>query len=515
MFTKRLALLLMCFVLVLSLCSCASNGLPITDSAPSVTLPPAEVDFVAPIGDASLEYTEAATLYLPSYDGISLTTVETQVSYSPVRPKAESLVRSLLAHAGTKEATAIGGSVRLSLYGISPVEVSRNVVTINLGASALQLDREALYAACQAIGNTLTQLDGIEYVNVLVMDKPVGLDIGNTLPMGAYRHSSVQDLGAAYEQLLSRRVSASSDASNAPFSAMVTLYFPLSAGDGMVSEVRSMSFENQLLPDLVTAILRELGSGPVSSQINSPDLPLLADLLTSKPVIKTYEETGGNILTLDFAHNLYDMLEAYGISPKQCLSSLCYTFSTFLPNVCGVVVTVNGEPVDAMLQGDDETEEKEPVPVLRSACADMLYDYCTLFFADEEGKTLCETQRPVPYYQATNPRYLLRELSYGPQNSDSVEGLQPVMDGHLITDTMLLGFALSDETLLVNFAPTFSIVAEKLAPEDERLMAYALVNTLCMEERVRNVCFFLSGSQFEGFSGDIYWAGLFYPLPLD
>lgn len=514
MSTKRLALLLVCMVTGFALCGCASTGLPITDSQPTVTLPPAVVDYVAPIGDASLEYTEAATLFLPSYDGITLSAVSAQVSYSPVRPKAESLVRALLAHAGTKTASSVGGSVRLSLYGVSPVEVSRDVVTVNLSASALQLDREALFVACQSITNTLTQMDGVEYVNVLVMDKPVGLDIGNTLPMGALRKNTSQDLGAVYEQLLSRRISASSDAKSAPFSANVSLYFPLGGTDGMVSEARTMSFENQLLGDMVTAILRELASGPASEQINSPDLPLLADLLTEEPVLTASEEAGGDILVLDFAHNLYDMLEAYGISHKQCLSSLCYTFSTFLPNVCGVIATINGEPMEPLLQAEESAEGQTTIPVLRPAFADMLYDYCTLFFADAEGKALCETRRPVPYYQATNPRHLLRELSYGPQACDSVQNLQPVLGGHLITDTMLLGFALSDSTLLVNFAPTFSMVADEIEADAERLMAYAIVNTLCMEERIKNVCFFLSGSQFEGFSGSIYWAGLFHPLPL-
>lgn len=511
MVTKCLALLLICAVLVFSLSSCATTGLPITDGTPDVTLPPAEVDFVAPIGDASLEYTENATLYLPSYDGITLSTVDAQVSYSPTRPKAESLVRALLAHAGTREASSIGGSVRLSLYGVSPVEVSCNVATVNLSASALQLDRAALFVACQAIANTLTQLPGISYVNVLVMDKPVGLDIGNTLPLGALLRNLSQDLGALYDQLLSRRVTAASDAASAPFSANVTLYFPLSGTEGMVSEARSMSFENQVLEDMVVAILRELGSGPVSERIQSPSLPLLADLLASAPVLQASEEAGGNILSLDFAHNLYDMLEAYGISRTQCLSSLCYTFSTFLPNVCGVAITVNGEPVDSTLS----VKEDGAAYVLRSDSAEMLYDYCTLFFADAERKTLCETQRPIPYYQATNPRYLLRELSRGPQSCDSIHGLEPVMqEGQVLTDTMLLGFALSDSTLLVNFAPSFSKMAEGIEPSEERLMAYAIVNTLCTEPNVRSVCFFQSGSQFDGFSGSIYWAGLFYPLPL-
>lgn len=510
---KRFLCWLMMLALLFTLTGCVtSNGLPITDSAPSVTLPPAEISFVAPIGDAALEYAADASLFLPSHDGISLQAVETQVSYSPVRPKAENLVRALLSHPSSKQAASLGGDVKLSLYGISPVEVSRDVVTVNLSASALQLDRYALYLACQAIANTITRLPGISCVNFLMVDKPFGLDIANTLPMGALKYNGAQDLGAVYEQLMSRRVTADESVENKPFSANVVLYFPLNETDGMVSEMRTMSFENQVFSDMVTAILRELGAGPADNAIQSPSLPLLADLLTAPPVLAASEETGGSIIKLDFAHNLEDMLEAYGISRRQSVASLCYTLSSFFPNVTGVEISISGTPVVLDEEPAEEGEAAESI-YLRSDFASALLDYATLYFADADTNVLRASQRPLPYYNATNPRFLLSELSAGPKPCDSLPDLRPVLEGVSITDTTLLGFALSDSTLLVNFAPSFAEEGAPLSPDSERLFAYALVNTLCMDERIKSVCFFQSGSQFDGFTGEIYWAGLFYPLP--
>ena len=510
---RRLLCSLMCLCLCLSLTGCVTtNGLPISDEAPLATLPPAEVSYVAPIGDASLEYSESATLYLPSHDGISLTPVETQVSYSLVRPRAESLVRALLAHAGNKAASSLGGDVHLSLYGTSPVEVSRNVATVNLSASALQLDRETLYLACQALTNTLTTLPEIEYVNVLVVDKPVGVDVANTLPMGAYKFSDAADLGAVYEQALSRRVGTGESPLDKPFSANITLYFPLTQSQGIVSEVQAMSFENQLLSEMVISILRKLGDGPKTASIHSPSLPLLADLLTAKPALKPTEETGGSILTLDFAHNLDDMLDAYGITREQCMASLCYTFSTFLPNVSGISLSINGTPVDQLLMTEDDGVAAPDGVVVRSAFSDRLYDFCKLYYPDEEG-ALHASSRPVPYYQASNPRFLLTELAKGPQAADSLPRLCPIMPEGALNDTAMLGFALSDDhTLLVNFSPAFAQAGAELDRNSERAFAYALVNTLCVSPRIRSVCFFQAGSQFDGFTGEIYWRGLFYPL---
>lgn len=490
------------------------SSLPVTDSTPSVTLPPAEVTFAAPIGDASLEYSEEAVLYMPSIDSIGLTTVPVQLSYSPVRPDAETLVRSLLAQPSSKNASSLGGNTRLSLYGTSPVEVSRNTVTVNLSASALQLDRKSLYLTCQAITNTLTQLNEIQYVNILVMNKPVGLDIGNALPMGALKYNSSQDLDAVYQQLLSRRATNPTAETIEPLSVNLTLYFPLLNTDGIVSETRSITFENQHFPDMVTTILRELASGPAYNEIHSPSLPLLADLLTTTPSLSISEEAGGNVISLDFAHNLEEMLDAYGISRKQSMASLCYTLTTFFPNVNGIRVSVNGAPIDSLLLTETVADEDQ-IPILtRSDFSETLFDYATLFFANAEKTTLTSSSRPMPYRYCRNPRMLLMELAKGPQVADSVADLQAVMQQDVLTDTDMLGFSLSEQTLLVNFAPSFSEIGVELSAEEERLMAYALVNTLCLNEHIKNVCFFLSGSQFDGFTGEIYWAGLFHPLPL-
>ncbi len=509
--SRRLTPLLFCLVFLLTGCS-VNSGLPITDSAPTVTLPPAEVSYVAPIGDAALEYTDEAALFLPSHDGISLIETKTSISFSLVRPEAETIIRNLIAHTGNKEVSSLGGDVKLSLYGANPVEISRNVATVNLSASALQLDRMKLFIVCQAIANTLTELETIKYVNVLVVDKPVGLDIANTLPMGALTRNESRDLSVVYDQLLSRRAAEST--ALAPLAANVAVYYPLQNSEGLICEARTLTFENQHLPQMVTAILREVASGPSDPAIGSTKLPLLADLLTEPPLLLENASTGGQIIALDFAHNLDDMLEAYGITRKQCAASLCYTFTSFFPNVKGITLSINGIPVDSALLTLDENATAASHIFQRSDFSDLIYDYCTLFFVDEDANKLLPSQRAIAYHQCTNPRTLLCELSKGPLQGDSQTGLAPVMKKGAITDTTLLGFALSDGVLLTNFAPQFSSFSKQVTAESERFFAYALVNTLCMSERVKSVCFFLSGEQFDTLAGEIYWAGSFLPLPV-
>ena len=66
-----------------------------------------------------------------------------------------------------------------------------------------------------------------------------------------------------------------------------------------------------------------------------------------------------------------------------------------------------------------------------------------------------------------------------------------------IQDTDILGLALSEGAMLVNFAPSFETVGSGMDDTQERLLAYDMVNTLCAGTGANSVCFFRRGAQFE------------------
>lgn len=506
---KHAALIACLCALTTLLSSCAGSGVPLKEET-QITLPPADSgDAVAPIGDAALEYEAPATLYLPRHDGARLIAVPQQVTFSAARLHAESLVRALLASEGSGVASAVGGSVRLSLYGANPVEVSGDVATVNLSASALQLDRKSFYLACQAIANTLTELDGLTYVNVQVMDKQIGLDLASTLPTGAFTRSVGADVSAAYEQTLAQRVSAGEDASQKRLTSVVTLYFPLSALDGVEPEARSISFTSQALPDMIVRILQELSEGP-DRVTGSPALPLLSELLAQAPTVTELPD-GGKQAELAFTYSFDDMLQTCGVSRASCLAALCNTLCTFLPNLTSLTVTIGDEKVDHLRLAANQPEQAllfEGGVQRRANYASFLLAPCTLYFTD--GTQLVACERPVAFYQRQNPRFLLLELARGPQPQDSVQGLSPVMPVGALRDADVLGVSLHDGTLLVNFAQTFAGIGGELTESGDRLLAYALVNTLFCGPGVRRVRFFVAGGMPKGFTGEIYWGGDFY-----
>lgn len=505
-FTILTAWLLVC---CLALSSC-SGGIPLHPEPEAITLPPPQARYVAPIGDAALEYAGEATLYLPRADHARLSAIIQTIPFRAGKPQAESLARALLAYEGNDVLASAGGDVKLALYGANPVELSGDVATVNLAASALQLDRKAFYIACQAIANTLTSLPGIHYVNVLVMDRAVGLDIAGALPMGSLSRSVVEDAGALYEQLLSQRVKTAEDPASKGLTSPVTLYFPLAHLDGILTEVRSCSFESQALPDMAKRLLEELASGP--QQISgSPPLPALGNL-ASPPEVTDAPAGGGKLITLRYGQELDAALGEAALTRAAVMAAICHTLATFLPGVAGVRFYIGQDQIQNVLLRDRAGQVailfNEAVQY-RADYAAFLMDMGTLYLATQDGQRLLEVQRPMPYHLTHSPRALVLELAKGPQPFDSRPS-SPLMSPGALKDSDLVGFSLNDTTLLVNFAPTFSLVGQGFSPQQDRLLAYGLVNTLASLSRVGRICFFVAGEWPKDFSGEIQWSGDFY-----
>ena len=494
---NSLLILFLAFLMLLS--GCTPAGLEFEEN--TAELPQTETTLVAPVGDAGLSFTENVEIYVPSSNGIGLSVVEITLTRTFTRPRAEAIVRGMLSYGGSGSGEALGGITRLSLYGTNPVEVSGNTVTVNLGASALSLDRFRLYLCGQAIANTLFLQEGIQYVNLLVVGKPVGLDVGNTLPMGAFTYTDAADVNAVYQQLLTRKVGSEETAAEKALAVNLTCYYPVPGENGVKSHTLNTVFSGQFSGTLAMDLLDLLSQ--------QGGMPNLREWLTAVPSIVNSDTQGGDLVLLDFASETEKVIASSGLNRRAVMASLCMTFATFLPNVVGISVTVGGERVDPMFLMEDNSQEAHGEIILRKETGCSLYDDCILYLAS--GEELISVTRPVPFEKKGNPRELLLLLSQGPQANDEPAG-ESVFPGETLTDSMIIGMSLQGDTMLVNFAPGFVNVGADLDAQQEKRLVYALVNTLCATGLCKNVCFFRSGKQFDGFSGEISWLGLFYPI---
>ena len=493
-------------ILCLALASALLTGCAAKETAPGarMTLPPAEARYLAPENDMDQGYEQSVLLYLPSLEGTQLLAVPAQAQLSASRHSAQTLCEMLFAQPGGAATRPVGGETVLALAGTDAVEVSGQVATVSLAASALRLSHEQLYTLGQAIANTLCQFGDLQYVNVLIAGVQPGLNVAGTLPAGAFQPNTREDLSTLWA-----RAGAPVTTGRRAFTA--ALYFPAPSGKGILCEARSLSFPSQDIPGMAVTLLEALSAG--AEQL--PAAPVCTQLRALLQGMPTLQETGGGRrLQLQFSEEMNAALINAGVTRSVMMAALTYTMTTFLPGLDGVEIAIGNERITAVTPSGTYNGAGEQISfadglMRRRDFSGFLLSECTLYFENGEGK-LTAVQRPVPFYEAHSARALVQQLLLGPQPFDSAAGLGPVMpQGMRIAD--LLGVSYAEQTLILNFSAQWPALCADMSAAEEKRMIYALVNTLCELQGVRKAAFFVQGAQPDTLAGGIYLPGDFLP----
>ena len=491
---------ILCLVLMLTGCTAPRETLP----QESATLPPMQVSFQAPIGQMENARTATVQLYLPSIDGTRLVAVNRRAALSPFRWHADTLLEMLFAYEGD-EAQPLPRAEALKLQ--SPVEISCGAATVNLSATALTLSHEQLYTVFQAIANTLCRCDGIDSVNLLIAGVQPGLDVASETPTGALHLNSTDDLSTLWDRALSQRSAADG---TRRLVQDVTLYFPAAGGRGVLCENRTLAFSNATLPHMARTLLDALSEGP-KVLTDLPAFPPLHAYLATEPAVN--ETSGEKVLTLRFSQDLNAALLDAGVTRSCMAASLVYTMTTYLPNIAGVEMFIGDEKLTSLTpegtyQSAGETMLFTNGVMRRSQFGIFLLSRAKLYFASDDN-TLAPVYRAVPWYEAPNAHYLITQLIKGPDYYDAGnDHLSPVMPAGAGAGD-ILGTACSGGTALVNLTQRFRDIAAHMSVQEERLMVYAMVNTLTELENISEVCFFIDSSQPDTFVSAISLPGVF------
>ena len=360
---------------------------------------------------------------------------------------------------------------------------------------------------CQAIANTLTQWGDIRYVNVLVSSIQPGLDVGASVPAGCFAANAADTIDA----MLTASQTQSAAPADRRISLNATLYYPTYSGKGILAETRTLSFAGRDKGEMIKTLLSALSQG-AQTLGNTPAMPDLSVYLTEAPAVQEIAVSGGQCAVLRFTQSFNDVLIAAGIPRSVMMAALTYTLTTFVPGLSGVTAYIGDELVSVVVPGGVYEGADEPVNfqngvMRRSDFSHFLLSNCTLYFSDGAGH-LTAVQRPIPYYETRSARYLINCLMQGPQPCDNAPGIQTVLPDTL-GDADVLGLGLNGTTLLLNLSQHAAADMAQVEPTSERLMVYALVNTLTELRGVSGVCFFFAGAQRDSLAGVIYWPGVF------
>lgn len=482
-----LVCLLLCAALM-SACTAAPSTLP------ALTLPPVSTGPEAPIGDAGLQHEALVALYLPSLDGQSLLTFYETLLLSHDQHPAEVILRALLSHEGNSRVRPLGGGVPLTLAGANPIEISGGVCTVNLTASALQLSSQELHGAALAIAATLCELDDVDYVNLLIAGSPVAMDVSGNLPLGTVTAQPGQELPVLWEQFSSRRTPVGELPSGTPMTATATLYFPLADGSGIAAEPRRIASPGQHPQQQVIALLEALSSGADLLE-GAADLPDIASMQLFFPEV-TALSSGGKRVTLHLTSDVQSRLAASGCDPACFFAAVTTTLTTFVPSVQQVCI-LTGDGALTSLYNPQLGSMLFPGGLMtRQDFAHALVEPTAVYIP--AGGNLSARMLSLPYRAASNPRTLLLTMA-DPSVAALAEGL---------TDADILGMAVQDGTLLLNFSERYADVI-RASQQDQRLMAYSIVNTLCQRLNVRRVRFYFGGKAVDSLGSDLVWSGEF------
>ena len=502
---KRILCLLLALACLVSLSGCQR----VESNAPAAaTLPPAESKFAAPMGDASLYHTATVPLYLPSRDGQRLLTEYVALPLNHGQHSAEAILLALLSQPATAQTQSLGNGISLSLYGTQPVEVSCGVCTVNLATTALQLEQPDLYRVCAAITATLCELDDVQYVNFLVADRALSMDITGSLPLGSQTARPGEELTVLWEQMEARRAPLGENPANTPVSAVATLYFPLADGSGVAAETRTLTFSGQSASQLAEGLTAALSAGAQYLSGVSP-MPDLASLMTAPPQAVDLDD-GGRMLNLYFHTGLENSLRQAQVDMPCFVSSLIHTMTGFIPSLSHVRIHIGETPLTSLYSAAHGNLIFQNGLLYRQQFASYLQEQVTLCFSS--GDRLREVRRALPYRQARDPRALLGALMKGPTQQELDAGYEPVLPEGL-TESDILGLSLAGDTLLVNLSARCAELIRTQAAAWEQIVCYSMVNTLGRAMGATRVRFFFDSQMLEELGGTLYWGGEFLVNP--
>ena len=506
---KKWTRALACLCCLAALSGCVKQNA--AEKQAAATLPPAFTAYAAPDGDEIRTEARERILYLPEASGLHLTASRVLIEAGSLIETAEELTRiQLEAHSDL----LFGGTRWLSLYGSHPLEISGGICTVNLGSSALTLSTAELYKVCVALATTLCDLDEINFVNVLVADQSVGLDITGSLAMGSLTGHPDENLPVLWEQMEAKRTPLGDDLSRTPLNALTTLYYPLEEGQGIGCETRILNFEGQTPQQLASGLMTELETCAssdlvIQENVYGTEPPDLRSLMIHEPLTSELED-GGRLITLSFTGDAEEKLAANNLDLACVLASMTCTLTTFIPGIAAVCVRMGDK-----LMTELDSRCFGTIPMLggllrRDAFASFLRGSATVYLVRNGRLTACE--HPVDRNETDSARALLGALMNGPTRRESEAGIQTALPENVQEDD-ILGIAPRGETLLVNLSESFRAEIQAAGAEREMLLCYSMVNTLCMGNGYKRVCFFFEGEQVEQIAGSLYWGGEFTVNP--
>lgn len=468
-----------------------------TEAPPAPTPAPTPVPY-APAGNNTSARTSPAVLYYLSADQSRLVpTLRPELTILPGETMLYALLGELLSDPMDPSLSPLF-PLESNVY-ILDLEQSQDVVTVNLSGGLFHtLSAYRLYAARAAITNTLLQGRDVRYVNVLVDGQEIPLSTlpispqSIPLPTGALARVG-EDLAAGWIQREGEynRIMQMDDPHSANITRNATLYFASLDGDMLLPEVREINME---CGDLITPVVDELIRGPSDRDTMAATLDVSLKLLSYS--IDHSFDGRIRLLELNFSTHFEQFIHESSMPEEVIYASLLRTLCTFLPQLQGLRIAVNGR----IIQRVGELSLSEGI-MQRSMFPMEVGRPVELYFPRSDGRLRLVT-RQLPQQQAGQVRTWLDELFSGPREEETRDqGIIYCPNGFSGAD--IKGLAFNGDVAVVNISAEGAAKLSNMDALTERAMVFSIVNTIAGAPGVNWVRILVEETPVDSLSGAI------------
>lgn len=444
--------------------------------------PPVEAPRVL-IGEAHGDIAFEAEFFYVTAGGAELTQLRREITIFAGEDPLLRVLEELLEPSGAAELVSVApGETRV-------LDVARcgDFVTVNLSLDAAAVQSEAeILMMYTAITNTLSGIEGIKYVNVLIGARQERVC---SLPTGVL---SANATGAtamwAQYQAEAERLSLGGQIERA-----AAIYFPSANAQRVIPEIRALNFTaGEYALTLLSAI--------ISGTDNTACVSFFSDIenVISAPPLIHVNNAGERVLDVYLTGAAYDTARLRGVEEWQIAASLVMTLTSFIPELDCVCLFVDGAALTEInIRGD-----------MRSLTDGLMYraDFAahvgaiaTIYLSDGKGG-LTSVKRAMSPARARSPHSLMLQLVSGPAPGESAFAAFPVG----VSASDMLGVEISGGTAIVNLSANFYRLCQTLTREREAIVIYSIVNTLCSLDGVSGVKLLIEGRAVETLSDVIY-----------
>ena len=261
-------------------------------------------------------------------------------------------------------------------------------------------------------------------------------------------------------------------------SCYVQLFFPDKRGQYVIPAVRHIT--KPANASMAKSIFSALQDGPTRTD-------LLFAIDPDSVTLSSEKQTGTGM-------DLYLKAEPNSI-PLYGYACLAMSMLRNVPKVNLVRINVNGEwihdvPGMAGEQGFTAASVK-----------DIVGGLIKLYFAGADGKSLMQISRSVSFKEAADPLTPIKEIIRGPLDVEKTGIMNVLPPGVKTSD--LVSLQRSESMAILDLKPSFYQSCSTLTEEAERLLLYAIVNSLTERAKISSVLFLQNGANTDTLSGTI------------